>query len=485
MKSLKLKVGAVLISIVCLIPLISCNNNNKVKNKAKEDKKIEQSREIKLPYSQDDSLNPYMAKSLINKNLMPLIYDSLYVLDNSYKPKPSVAISGTFSDNTITVRIDSSKCFADGTTITSKDVINSFNLAKASPLYASSLINIESAKLVSYNEVKFTMVKKNKYALSNLSFPIVKSTVRLQITDSFPISSGKYKVEQENNLRFLEINSSYKGKFPKLKKIKLVNITDSNAIGYSLAIGNIDSMFCDLSSGTYQRINAGTRKVLINNLVFLGINEKCKRLQNVKLRQALFTILDREKIVNEGLQGYATPTYTIFNPKWYEIESIKQPGKESEKINALKYIQENTRNLRVRLVVNSENEFKVATAKLIATLLGDAGIKVTVQELKWDKYISTVNGGWYDLYLGEMKLNNDMNIYNLLKPKTSIFESYKKLQDGSMKVQEFANTYYAQLPLIPLCYRNGVLAFSRDIAVEVKSEDNNIYKNIGDWYLKE
>jgi len=58
------------------------------------------------------------------------------------------------------------------------------------------------------------------------------------------------------------------------------------------------------------------------------------------------------------------------------------------------------------------------------------------------------------------------------------------LLDGSMTMQEFLDGFYSELPFIPVCYRSGILAFSRNIAVEVKSHENDLYQNINEWHFK-
>jgi len=485
MRKLNIRILAILMAILFIVPLCACNDKDKKSSgKDKNSQSSQENREIRLPYSQEDSLNPYVAKSLINRSIMPLVYDSLYVVDGSYEVQPSVAQSGTITGLEVTVQLKTNKRFANGSYISSQDVVHSFNLAKQSVYYSQSVVNITKAQVKGSQEVVFTLAVKDAYALSCLDFPIVKNGTAIDGTEAVPVASGRYSLEDDGYTKYLNVNKTYDGYSPLFSKIELVNITDSKAIIHSLVIGNIDSLFCDLGGGSYERINAGTQEVVMNNFVFLGINKYSTKLADPVLRQSISAVLDRDRIINEGFQGYASTAYTPFNPKWYALKSLIQPGKESDRSNAALYIAKNAPKLNLKLVVNSDNEFKKLAAQTILQILQSAGIAVTVTELPWDAYNATVASGNYDIYLGEVKLTNNMNLYPLFKTDDLSYGYYTQLLEGTITMQNFLENFYAELPFIPIGYRRGVLAFSRRIAVEVKSCENDLYQNIGEWYLK-
>lgn len=487
MKKSKTRIVAILVVFLFILPLFACGKDNKDDNKNDKKNTTNKSqinREVKLPYSHEDGLNPYTAKSLINQSIMSLLYDSLYTIDSSYKPNPSVAKSATVLETEVTVEINPSKRFANGSYISAQDVVYSFELAKQSEYYSQPIINIKKAQATGSSTVVFYLERVDAFVLSCLDFPIVKVGTLTDGTTQFPESSGRYSFDDSDIIKYLKTNSTYKDNTTTNKKIELVNITDSKAIIHSLVIGNIDSLFCDLSEGAYERINAGTRDVVLNNFVFLGINKYSPALSDPVLRQSISTVLDREKIASEGFQGNATSAFTPFNPKWYELKGVKQNGSNSEKEKAQEYISENAKKLKIRLVVNSDNEFKLVSAQKIAQNFKTYGIDVEVIELDFNAYNSAVASGRYDMYLGEIKLTNNMNLYSVLKADDLSYTYYNQLLDGTMTMQEFLDAFYSELPFIPVCYRNGILAFSRNIAVEVKSCENDLFQNIGDWHFK-
>ena len=52
---------------------------------------VEAVQTLKLPYSKGDKLNPFTATSMLNQQLMSLIYDGLFALDKNYNPQPLLA----------------------------------------------------------------------------------------------------------------------------------------------------------------------------------------------------------------------------------------------------------------------------------------------------------------------------------------------------------------------------------------------------------
>ena len=68
---------------------------------------VEAVQTLKLPYSKGDKLNPFTATSMLNQQLMPLIYDGLFALDKNYNPQPLLASNYSRSGRTLTVSLAS------------------------------------------------------------------------------------------------------------------------------------------------------------------------------------------------------------------------------------------------------------------------------------------------------------------------------------------------------------------------------------------
>ena len=226
--------------------------------------------DLRLPYSRADSLDPFRAKSTVNRQLTTLLYDSLFILDGSFEAKPLIAREYTTDNYSgLGTRNDGVR-FSDGSVLTVQDVLYSFRLAKDSDRFKARLRNVDAASERGADAVLFTLVSVDPYAVACLDFPIVKSgtsfedrkALRAQTTDQddtapakttdqeLPVGSGRYVLSYEENESdpiLTAFNDRFKGFYPAMSVIRLVNATDSSALFYSLEIGNISYAFDDLS----------------------------------------------------------------------------------------------------------------------------------------------------------------------------------------------------------------------------------------------
>ncbi|MEG1179632.1 MAG: hypothetical protein RSD42_04420, partial [Oscillospiraceae bacterium] len=89
MNKLVTKIISLIMAIMCIGLLFACDKEvQEGKEPTKKPGTSKVDRNLRLPFSQEDTLNPYVAKSQINQNLTPLIYSSLFVMDNSHEPQP-------------------------------------------------------------------------------------------------------------------------------------------------------------------------------------------------------------------------------------------------------------------------------------------------------------------------------------------------------------------------------------------------------------
>ena len=102
-------------------------------------------RKVTLGYYKGKSLNPYKTESPTNRNLLTLVYDSLFLPSDGYTVEPLIGLSFTNNEKMLTVTLDPEALFCDGTPIDPSDVVYSFNLAKESSFYKERLSNFSSA----------------------------------------------------------------------------------------------------------------------------------------------------------------------------------------------------------------------------------------------------------------------------------------------------------------------------------------------------
>lgn len=477
------KLTAVLLALIMLLSFAACKSKgNSGTDSSGSDSGNTEYEVPKIPFSSEDGLNPYAAVSMLNEVLFPLMYDGLFTIGDDYTASPSIAASYKNSGTTLTVVLDSAKRFSDGSVISASDVLYSFNLAKASSLYGNMLLAVDSAKASGSKEVIFTLTNADCNAASCLTFPILKDGTAADNT-SVPVGYGMYVYKSTGTESTLSYNTSYKTDYKvNSKTVNLINITDSSAINYSLMIGNIDTLFDDLSGTEPGRLNSSTAYVTMNNLLYIGINQSNTILSDPLFIEYLSYLLDRDTIVNEGYSGYAVSSGIPFNPEWKDAEKLD--NLKLDKDTAKKYVASKAKGQTLKLLVNSDNSFKVSCAEAIVKDLSGLGVSVTVVSQNYEQYTASVSSGTYDLYLGEIKLSNDMSILPLLAKDSDMYNAFNSYLNSEITLKDFVKTWNSNMSFITIGYRTGVFAYSRDIKDEITTYANNIYANVCEWQIK-
>jgi peptide/nickel transport system substrate-binding protein len=448
---------------------------------------------LKLPYSANDSLNPYFALSEVNSQLDAVLYQPLYKIGSNYNEVPVLALNGKVKGNLITVTLNEAY-FSDSSRITPEDVIYSFSKALESKAYASLLYPIESATVGDDGSVVFEMVSANQFALSLLTFPIVKN-MTAESADTVPVGSGPFVATDDKTFEKNPVNSN-----AKIQKIELVDISKAIDEAYVLQTGDISFCFDSLHGGSYNKINAVTRSVLMNNLVYLGFNCNKKAFSDANVRAAVACAVDIEKIAQNAFRGNAVATRLPFNPNWSKAKDISAVLNSA---SALSYLEKSGYNklgydgirsdgetlLNFKILVNSDNSFRVETAQMIADSLNDLGFRVSVDKVDYERYQKDIADGDFDMYVGEIKLGADMNLDTFffegglcsagINHEGETAKAYTDVLCENMTVEAFTTVFMRDIPFAPLCFRTGVAASLRGVNLNI--ETDKWYSDIELW----
>ena len=130
------KVTAILLVIALSFTLFSCDHNVKEPDET-EDYVLPTeiiAADISLPYTSSDSFDPYVSQSSMNRDLIPVIYESLYIPEKDGKGKPVLATESTVTDSAVTVKIAGGVKFSDGVALNASYVKVAFEKANSQGL---------------------------------------------------------------------------------------------------------------------------------------------------------------------------------------------------------------------------------------------------------------------------------------------------------------------------------------------------------------
>ena len=458
--------------------------------------------DFKVGYIGSDSLNPFDASTAPNCAITKLMFDSLFVCDDSFAPQALLAQSYTFEDDIITVSLKQGVVFSDGTPLTAADISYSFTMAKNSSLYSERLSSVAYTMYVDDYTVKFVMNKDNPHAVSCLDFPIIKAN-----SYSSPVGSGRYVYSTAYG-NYLMINTKYTlGQNDGFKVIGLCDVGTADTVAYKVQMGDIDFAFDNLSSGNAPNISTSNAPVSLNNMVFLGMNGESELLQYENIRKAVRSAIDVEAVTSGVYGAFAKPSALPYHPAWYAADSSFTFEEKTtlEYLSSIGYNHINDDGLatngyytiKLTLIVNEENAQRVALANEVARRIREAGIDVEVVKYTFSEYVSALKGKNYDLYIGEVRLTADMNLSSIFSgflyyQKTNDYgiasnnvaiEAYSKFLSGEITMNEFLDVFTASCPFAPICFRNGAAIFSRRLGGTDGIFAGDVFGGINEWMM--
>lgn len=447
-----------------------------------------------LPYSHDDTLNPFTTMTKVNLQLSHLLYDSLTVLADGYVPQWSLASDVTATDAThLTVTLREGAVFSDGSAVTVADVVKSFQAAQFSPHYKALLSNVTSAKANSKKrQITFTLASADVNAQACLTFPIVKSSTLTDAAAKAPVGGGIYMLSSDNGTQL--VKNPHHPVAVTFPTVGLRHLPNTAARSYALASGQIAYYFDDLSEGDPPRITGASRPVAMNAMVFVGVNSAHSRLSSPAVRQALSLMLDRAAIAavyGERGTASASPLPTA----WQPMAAGTAPSYEQDTAAATQLLTEAGYPLKgkqppsLRLIYNSARDDRAAVAELLRSQASACGVKIVPTPLTEEEYRAALKEGDYELYLGEFRFTADMSLRSLLlEGKTSYGvasgsaakAAYAAYLSGSGTLQAFVDAFGTDVPFLPLCYRGGVAAYDRRLTT-VTPTGYDPYYGIAGW----
>lgn len=435
-----------------------------------------------LAVAKNDGTNPYLSQNTLTFQNAPLLYGQLVTIDPSFQLQMGLAASVSVSGTAVVIQMGSGS-FADGTSVTAADAAASLSAAKQSAVYAGRFANV-TAISVQGNSVAVTLAEPDALFAYLLDIPVLKAA---ETAASFPMGSGRYTpAKDENGNRIFQKNPFYTGTVP-IDTIQLLELSGQDALASSLSIGDLSFYSSDLAQDNGS-IACSTEYFKTNELVFLGVNNTRGALQNAAVRKAISAGVDRTTLCEKGYFSRAYPatgalnaSYPILGGKQYLGTGQDQSGALSA-LSAAGYTISQLdgfatdaagQRLTLKMLVYTPGVGKRYTASLIKEQLASVGIEVQIEEMdSFTDYSARIAKGDFDLYIGEVKLYNNMDQNVFLKggaasvgvsPSEGLLSAYAAFRQSTDGAEAFETAFSAELPYIPLLYRRGTVSYARTI----------------------
>ncbi|WP_421446303.1 ABC transporter substrate-binding protein [Agrobacterium tumefaciens] len=372
------------------------------------------------------SLDPHQATEAKANEIMANLYDRLISVDGSGKVSPQLAERWETDDKGITFHLRAAN-FASGNPVTSADVVYSFSrLLKMNQAAAANLkrvgYNAENVdKLVSAPDEKTVRIELSGQTTSELLLyrlaMVIASVVDSKELKSHEVDgdwgnawlrtnsagSGPFTLNRwsPNEIIILEANKDYVAGSPKMRRVIVRHVPESQVERLMLERGDIDiaSALTASDLATFNNKEGfQIQRVPTGGFYVLSMNAGKEPLSNPKVREAIAYGIDykgMEKTIM-GPYGRARTVpvpenfeYAIPSPDWkLDVEKAKSLLKEAGYGNGF------TLNLKT---IAQTPRIDLATA--IQASLSQVGIKVNIQQGNGSDVIAAHRARDFDLLI--------------------------------------------------------------------------------------
>lgn len=439
------------------------------------------------------AFNPYLNNTTITIQNAGLLFEPLVRITPDLEPEFRLAQSVDCSGLNVTIRLRAGCCFADGTAVTAGDAAASLSAARASAAYGGRFAHVTDIQLQGDDTVTLTLDEPDSLFAYLLDIPVLKAD---ELSLARPTAGGRYTYAESGDALIRNPLAPFAEAGP--DTILLTAVTSYDGLVSGLAMGALDLYVAPENTVAGGSIVSVETYFKTNELVFLGINSYSQNpLCNTAAGRALLSgLLDRRDI---GTKCYYSRAYAAtgalngFYPCIRGQQSILATV-DSSALDAVMtqlgfapdaetglYTNPQGQPASVRLLTYADNTYKRYTANLIQQQWAEYGISVVIEEIDgFEDYLAAVQRGEFELYIGEMKLYNNMDLSAFwnggagagISCSEALAAAYAAFRADANAAPQLEAAFAAEMPFIPLLWKNGaVIAGQRVSGLEPSLSD--------------
>lgn len=366
-----------------------------------------------LPIMAGAGTNPFTCEATVNRALISLLYESLFVVNSSFQAEPVLCESFTVSADLMSYvfKLVPDVKFSDGTPLTNGDVVASITAARSSKYYRGRLARVSYCVAQQDGSVLVQLDSAYENFALMLDVPILKAS---EVEELQPLGTGPYCM---SGSQLLPSKHWWQEKrVLNAQHITLRTCQSAEEVRDEFQFGDLELVYCDpnASGSTGYRCDYEIWETPSTVMQYLSFNTTSGYFAYGELRRAATYVIDRETIVLNCYNSFAEAASLPCSPSsdLYDESLAAQYAYAPEKFSeAAEGLGVRTSSLFVgyqgTLLVCNEEPARVRAAEIIAAALQEAGLNIVVSALPMDSFMTALGQKNYDLYLGEVRLTTD------------------------------------------------------------------------------
>ena len=450
---------------------------------------------LTVGYTPSDGFNPYLSNSTLVMQNAGLLFEKLVEIGPDMELEYRVAESIECSGTSVVIHLRGGLCFADGAPLTPQDAASSLAAAKNSACYGARFSNLTSIQ-VQNDALVLELAEPDSLFAYLCDIPVLKAE---EIGLAQPTASGRYTYGSDGSL---VRNSRDSLGSDGLAEIRLYPVEGYDEMMRALSMGELDLYTASDQAMGNASMTGQETYYKTNNLIFLGFNaqREAPLLNTAQGRSLLGRLADRRDLADKSYYGRAYPATGAINC-YYSCVSSQQAlnahadtaGLE-ETMTALGYVYDTNSGYyqhpaladsSLELLVYTGNTYKKNTAVLLEKQFSEQGIRIRLKQTDdFNAYRAAVEAGEFDLYIGEVKLYNNMDLSPFweggalsshLAQSEALAQNYQAFKSNKSAAGSFESVLAAEAPFSPLLWRQGVVVTTRGLRGLENSLSNVFY----------
>ena len=309
-----------------------------------------------------------------------------------------------------------------------------------------------------------------------------------EVASTQPTASGRYTYGADGTL-VKNSRTPFPSNGPDVIHTTEVNSYDEMVSGLSVGSLNLYAASDSASGSTGYYGQESYYKT--NNLIFLGVNSggDSPLVTTGAGRAMVSQLVDRRQLAESSYLGRAYPAVGAIN-SFYPCVNSQQVLLANQNTDGVAeffaqlgytmdvqsgYWADGTgKRASLRLLVYTGSTYKKYAASLIQQQLASQGIEVQILETDdFDAYRQQITDGQFDLYIGEIKLYNNMDLSPFfsggaasahLAQSETLSTAYGAFRANKSAAGDFEAVFAAEMPYIPLLWRSNTVVAARGIS---------------------
>lgn len=365
--------------------------------------------------SEPDQLDPHMTSAYASFQVLENVYDTLVQPGDDLSMEPALAESWEISDDNLTwtFTLRDGVTFHNGRELVADDVVYSFQRIIDEGLNGWRFGSVESVTAPDDDTVVITLTQPSPNLLVSIGgfkgmAIVARETVEDGSISTQPVGTGPFRFVSQSPDEgiILEANPDYwragEG-LPLLDGIQFVQIPDAGTKLTALRTGEVhwidavppqDIASLEAEDGiTVGRVPGG-------DYHYFALNQNREPFDDVRVRQAMATAINRDEIAEAAQFGAATANQTAIpasNAAWYFDYAPYTPGDGDSAEDLLD--EAGVSDLTVDFLVTSDFPETVTQAQVIAAQLAPVGITVEITDVEFSTWLDMQGNGEFDAFM--------------------------------------------------------------------------------------